>query len=321
MFAKKTLTTALSAVALLATTAFSVTTALAGTGMVEDNSKDKKAVIEQKPREPKFYFSLGIGTDVDYRATPFSENAIGAANLPASSAFSGGVDRVGTLRLNRRRYDAIFPYDWDNGPYRIQGEFGYVASRYGEIFGMLKYTHMGSDNTSIGTATFGDIVNTDADGNVTGVLRGFRVPVRADFDDYDSIGAELGFRLFFLPKEARLRPYISFAAGATVLINDIDARFYLPDGTTLFDGGFYQSGVVATGSILAGVEFALTKNFSLGADAGGRYEFPLQQRDRDLDRIGIGGGTGTTNNTNLNGANNAGDRFYLPFTFYGKVRF
>ena len=317
MFAKKTLTQ-LSAVVLLAATGLVATSALAGTATVQDNSKDKKAVIEQKPREPKFYFSLGIGTDVDYRGTPFSEETnAGVATLGTGNGFSPGTARVGNLRTERRRYDSIFPYDIENGPYRIQGEFGYVASRYGELFGMVKYTHQGSDAGRIGTATFND--EFDAAGNFTGI-RGFKAPVYAEFDDYNSVGVELGVRLCFLPKDARLRPYVSFAGGATY-VDQIDARFYLSDGSTIFDGGFYQGGVVATGSLLTGVEFALTKTFSVGAEGGARYEFPLQQRDRDLDRIGIGGGTGTTNNTNLNGANNAGDRFYLPFTVYGKVRF
>ena len=315
MLAKKTLTR-FSAVVLLAATGLVATSALAGTATVQDNSKDKKAVIEQKPREPKFYFSLGIGTDVDLRATPFIENANGVANLGANNGFSPGVARTGSLRTERRRYDSVFPYDISNGPYRIQGEFGYVASRYGEIFGMLKYTHQGSDAGRIGTATFGDVFD-DA-----GTLQraGFKAPVFAEFDDYNSVGVELGVRLFLLPKESRLRPYVSFAGGATY-VDEINARFFLPDGSTLFDGGVYQGGVVATGSLLTGVEFALTKNFSVGAEGGARYEFPLQQRDRDLDRLGLGGGTGTTNNTNLNGLNNAGDRFYLPFTVYGKVRF
>ena len=238
MLAKKTLTK-LSAVALLAATGLVATSAVAGTATV-DNSKDKKAVIEQKPKEPKFYFSLGIGTDVDYRATPFSEET------------QSGATTIGT----------------GNGLQRA----------------------------------------------------GFKTPVYAEFDDYNSVGVEFGARLFFLPKEARLRPYVSIAGGATY-VDQIDARFSLGDGTTIFDGGFYQGGVVATGSILTGVEFALTKNFSIGAEGGARYEFPLQQRDRELDTIGIGGGTGTTNNTTLSGINNAGDRFYLPFTVYGKVRF
>ncbi len=315
MLAKKTLTK-LSAVALLAATGLVATSAVAGTATV-DNSKDKKAVIEQKPKEPKFYFSLGIGTDVDYRATPFSEETkTGAASIGAGNGFSPGTARIGNLRTERRRYDSIFPYEIENGPYRIQGEFGYVASRYGELFGMVKYTHMGSDAGRIGTATFGDVL--DANGAVA--QAGFKTPVNAEFDDYDSIGVELGVRLFLLPKESRLRPYVSFAGGATY-VSDIDARFTLGDGSTIFNGGFYQGGVVATGSILTGVEFALTKNFSVGAEGGARYEFPLQQRDRDLDAIGIGGGTGNTNNTSLNGINNAGDRFYLPFTVYGKVRF
>ncbi len=315
MLAKKFLTK-FSAVALLAATGLVATSAFAGTATVE-NSKDKKAVIEQKPREPKFYFSLGIGTDVDARATNFTEETkTGAATIGTNNGFSPGVGRIGNLRTERRRYDSVYPYDIGNGPYRIQGEFGYVASRYGELFGMVKYTHMGSDAGRIGTATFGDV--TDAAGVVQ--RAGFKSPVFADFDDYNSVGVEFGVRLFLLPKESRLRPYVSFAGGATY-VSDIDARFFLADGSTIFDGGVYQGGVVATGSLLTGVEFAVTKNFSVGAEGGARYEFPLQQRDRDLDLIGIGGGTGTTNNTNLNGLNNSGDRFYLPFTVYGKVRF
>jgi hypothetical protein len=67
---------------------------------------------------------------------------------------------------------------------------------------------------------------------------------------------------------------------------------------------------VLTGGLLIGAEFALSRNFSIGADAGVRYELPLSEVDTELNRQGID-----------NTLNNAGDRFYIPVKFYGKFRF
>ncbi len=278
MFAKHFIFSFSTAAALLSAGMF--TTAFAGPAPA-DYSKDKKAVV--KENEPKWYFSVGAGAEFDTGATRFSERSrTGFVSPDAGFA-------VGAGNVSAQRYNDVY----DVANLGIHAELGYVVSKNGEIFASVRYSHGFSDTVQIGTGNFGI-------GNE---------PIFADFDDYNSIGIEAGFRYFFLPKSSRIRPYFSFAAGATYVF-DIDTRFFLADGTPVFGNGFYQGGVVATGVLLGGIEFALSRNFSIGAESGVRYEFPLSERDRDLDRSGI-------NNT----LNNAGDRFSIPVRFYGKFRF
>jgi hypothetical protein len=278
MFAKHFIFSFSTAAALLSAGALS--TAFAGPAPA-DYSKDKKAVV--KENEPKWYISLGAGAEFDLGATRFSERSrTGFVSPDAGFAIGAGS-------VSAQKYNDVY----DVANLGIHAELGYVVSKNGEIFGSVKYSHGFADTVQIGTGNFGI-------GNE---------PIFANFDDYNSIGVEAGFRYFFLPKTSRIRPYVSFAAGATYVF-DIDTNFFLADGTPVFGTGFYQGGVVATGALLGGIEFALSRNFSIGAESGLRYEFPLSERDRDLDRSGLN-----------NSLNNSGDRFYVPVRFYGKFRF
>jgi hypothetical protein len=86
----------------------------------------------------------------------------------------------------------------------------------------------------------------------------------------------------------------------------------------LYDGAFYDDSTVATGAVLGGVEVPVTHCFSVGADAGLRYESKLTTDDHDLDNATFAG----FSFPRLNKLNdNAGDRFFCPVTFYAKIRF
>ncbi len=256
-----------------------LTSAVAGPAPADTSKKQ----VVQRDNEPKWYISLGAGAEFDLGATRFSERSrTGFASPNAGFALGAG-------NIAAQTYNDVY----DVANLGIHAEVGYVVSKDGEIFASLKYSHGFADTVQIGSGNFG--IGTE--------------PIFANFDDYNSIGIEAGFRYFFLPKSSRIRPYVSFAAGATYVF-DIDTRFFLGDSTPVFGTGFYQGGVVATGALLAGVEYALSRNFSVGAESGVRYEFPLSERDRDLNLSGI--------NPSIN---NAGDRFYVPVRFYGKFRF
>ena len=278
MFAKQFFFSFSTAAALLG--AGVLTSAVAGPAPA-DYSKDKKQVV-QKEYEPKWYVSLGAGAEFDLGATRFSERSRTGFASP-DAGFAQGVANV-----SAQKYNDVY----GAANLAIHAEVGYVVAKDGEIFVGFKYSHGFSDTVNIGSGNFG--IGTE--------------PIFADFGDYNSFGLEAGFRYFFLPKTSRIRPYISFAAGATY-VDDIDARFFLTGGQPIFGTGFYQGGVVATGALLGGIEFAITRNFSIGAESGLRYEFPLSERDRDLVRSGV--------NASLN---NAGDRFNVPVNLYGKFR-
>jgi hypothetical protein len=248
----------------------------------QDYSKGKNEVVQQQPVcDPKWYFSIGAGTDFDYEATDFFNSA-------RALVFGGAV----LLDINSHTYDSVYNTNF----YRIQGELGYVLTRHIEVFGMFKYSHADSEVTSGSTAT---------------VVGGPTFVLTDHWGEYSAWGGELGLRYFFLPKEARFRPYVSVSGGATA-VDSINLLVVDNTGGTAFDGALYDSSVVGTAALLAGIEVSVSCHFSVGVDAGVRYESQLEGNDTDLVAQGYSA---------ISNVNNAGDRLYCPVTVYGKFRF
>ncbi len=237
-------------------------------------------MIEQKQKERRFYMAVGIGTDFDSTATHFSSGARRGTPPPIGG---GNFTCLGTVRP--QHFSDVYPYDFDTAFYRPQLELGYVVNRHLEVFALFKYDRAGSRTLALGNGTFvGPSTIVDfGDGPMQ--IPGLAVPatVLADFGDYTPYGFEVGARFFLCSQEARLRPYLSIAGGATY-VEAIDARFSTAVGSTFFSGRFYDHSVVATGSLLVGVEFALSPCFSLGAEGGLRYESALDRPTADLRR-------------------------------------
>ena len=261
-------------------TAGLLTTSFAGPG--PDYSKDSKQTVTQTVADnPRWYFSIGGGTDFDYGVTDFSNKLFADLGGPALDIRSHSMSDV---------YDTNF--------YRIQGELGYVICPNLEIFGMFKYSAADSEPTR------GSFLVLPPNGA--------RAEIFDKWGNRDEYGGELGLRYFFLPKEARIRPYISIGGGAT-FVDSIDIKASLGDGTVLFNGGIYDSSVVGTASVLVGVEVAVARHFFVGVDAGLRYESTLSDNDRDL----VAAGFIPVKPIN----DNASDRLYCPLTVYAKFRF
>jgi hypothetical protein len=265
---------------------------LAGPEPITDYSKDKN-VIEQKVEvECNWYFSIGGGVDLDYGSAEF----VRPHDIPS---FSG----LAELHVGAKDFDDAF-----DTTYRIQAELGYALGQHIELFGRFNY------DAADGQKTGGSYVSS-----IVG-----RLDLQREFGDYTSYGGEVGLRYFFLSRAACVRPYISISGGAT-RVESIDLTTRAANnfgqftaGEVLFDGHYYGNSVTATGSVLAGVEVPVTHCFSVGADAGLRYESKLADDDGDLDRANFAG----TTFPNLNKINdNAGDRLFCPVTFYAKIRF
>jgi hypothetical protein len=257
--------------------------AYAGPSELPDYSKDKNPVVQQQREcDPRWYISIGGGTDFDYGATDFS-NSVNAL-VPA---FGIG------LNIKSHEYSGAY----DTNFYRFQGEVGYVLLRNFEVFAMFKYSHADSQLTR------GSTVTVLGGGPTFGLVD--------TWGDYTSYGGELGFRYFFLPQSVRFRPYVSIAGGATH-VDSIDLSVHVVGDGTAFKGAFYNSSVVGTGSAMLGVEIPLACHFSVGVEGGVRYESSLSGNDRDLINQGYSAVTKI---------NNAGDRLYCPLTAYVKFRF
>lgn len=267
--------------------------ALAGPQPISDYSKDKNMVEQAAEPECNWYVSIGGGFDLDYGGTDF----IREHNFPGGLGFA-------TLHIPARSWDDAFDL-----PYRVQAELGYALGEHVELFGRFTY------NAASGQTT---------DGGFISVVQFGTIDLREKWDDYSAFGGEVGFRYLFLRRDAIVRPYISLSGGATrvdnigVTVRAANTIGAITAGDVLYDGKFYGNSTVATGSILAGMEVRVTRCFSVGADAGLRYESKLADDDGDLNRANPAG----LGFPNLNKANdNAGDRLFCPVTFYAKIRF
>lgn len=285
---------------------FALIAALAGAGLVlpalagpepirpdySKDSKDKNIVEQVAEPACNWYVSIGGGTDIDYGTTHFNSRKV----IPGA---------FGLAELDVASHDFSDAYDLN---YRAQLEFGYALGQHIELFG--RFTYDGAN----GTTTVGSRARSI----------GGRIGLESDWGDYNSFGGEAGVRYFFLPRRALFRPFISVSGGITrvdgISVTTRAGNNFGPftDGEVLFDGRFYGSSYVATASVLAGVEFSLTRCFAIGVDAGLRYESKLAQDDDDLDHAEFAG----FRFPNLGKLNdNAGDRLFCPVTLYAKMRF
>ena len=275
----------------------SILPTFAGPEPIPDYSKGKEQIVEQKaPPECDWYVSIGGGADFDFGSTEFNR-----------SRDISGVFGQALLRVVSQDFDDVYNTNF----YHIQGEVGYAVSPHVELFGTFNYQAADSRTTT---------------GDQLFLIPVFLIDVRSEWSDYTSYGGQLGVRYFFLSRQARFRPYISLAGGATrvepinVKITAINGGGPISAGDVLFSGDFYGTSTVATGSALAGIEVGITRCFAIGAEAGVRYESKLAEDDTDLDRFTFLPQRFVF--PDLHKVNdNAGDRLYCPVTLYAKIRF
>jgi hypothetical protein len=279
------------------------TSALAGPEPIQDNSKDK-AIQEIAPVcDPRWYISIGGDAEINFGGNHF--------NKGADRDFSFGNLGTASVDIDSHDYNDVY----NNPFYSIEAEFGYVLTRHIELFSTFRYVgSTGSDRTD------GSSVTINLLRNINGTF-----PLHSDFGDFHSYGGEVGIRYFFLPKESRLRPYISLSGGVSHVdsINVTTRADFSsvggPSNTVIFKGGFFDDTWVGTGSALLGLEYRVTCHWTLGMNAGVRYQSELDDNDRDLSRISNPGGVDLSFLKGLN--NNAGDRWSAPVTGYVKFRF
>jgi hypothetical protein len=191
----------------------------------------------------------------------------------------------------------------------LQGEIGYALTRHLELFGTFRYVHADA---------MGRTPGGEASVRYTPLGPDEFFPSANEFDDYNSWGGELGFRLFFVPRQARFRPYIAISGGASHVDNiDVSAfvdvsLFGLSRDQPILRTNFFAASWIGTGSAQLGLDVNLTRRWTLGVNGGVRYESPLEGRKHDLSRDG---------NNNPFGEIDSGDRWTIPITAYAKFRF
>jgi hypothetical protein len=259
-----------------------------------DRSKDKEVQMVQQPVcDPRWYFSIGGGGDFNIGDNTLNEEVtVNGSRAEGSSRF---FDSNAVVR--EHSFDDIY----DNG-WHAQGEVGYALTQHLELFGTFRYAHA----DAIGRTPGGPVaVQASPSGPTT------FFPTSTDkFGDYDSWGGELGLRLFFVPRQARFRPYIALSGGASY-VDDIEISTFADlsnIGGSIDDlvlrTSFFRDSWIGTGSAVLGVDVNLTCRWTLGVNGGVRYQSPLNDNDSDLIR-----------------ENDSGDRWTVPVTGYVKFRF
>jgi hypothetical protein len=265
-----------------------LTSAFAGPERID--SKDKM-IMAPPVCDPRWYVSLGGSVDFDIGsdfASGFTAEPIGAADVTIVS----------------RDYDNTF-----EGTYNIQGEVGYVLTNHIELFGTFRYTHAESKIVTGSVSDFGF----------------FDLEYVSQYGDYDSFGGELGLRYYFLPKDAKIRPYVSVSGGAA-FVDSIGLRAdseFFGTNITFYDDSFYDDSIVASISGLVGVEFNVTCHLAVGIDAGLRWQSELEDDDAGFDRAIANSNSNTERLTfqRLKDINDEGSRITVPVTVYAKFRF
>jgi opacity protein-like surface antigen len=264
-------------------TAASLATTFAGPERMDTS---KEVMAPPPVCDPRWYVSIGGGTD-----------------FPVSEFSNGLHETVGGTDL------AIKSRDWSdvyNNVLNFKGEVGSVLTDHLELFGNFQYTHADSELVRGSMATF------------AGRTREYF----SKWGDYDAFGGELGARWYFFPKDAKIRPYVSIAGGATMVESiklhaDQSSPFFSTGGPfTIYDGGFYDDTIVFTGTLMVGVEYNVTCHWSVGSGVGVRYQSELDENDRDFNAASL---SAVRALTALNHDN--GDRFSIPTTVYAKFRF
>ncbi len=314
-----------SAAALLLATGFP---AFADKEILDAKGPDKNPpILEQAAPQPRWYFSLGAGTDFDLDSAfvngvdedfnnvlPFN-----AATAPGGIFIPGkGPDGSGNLHIRNRDF-----HDAYDDLIRINAELGYRINDYWEVFLLFKYTHADANTLSGSSLT---IDFDEDDGGFPFPGGDLRFDFVSRFDDYDAYGGEIGARFFFFQPESRIRPYISVQGGATY-VEQIDANVWVLNpfigdevegGLGALDIDFYSASVVGTVAGLFGAEFKVTERFSITADIGLRYYMELCDDDDDLNDFSEGG---APFGLDLESVNNEGYRLAIPVTISAKFRF
>ena len=260
--------------------------------------------------DPKWYFSLGLGTEFDTQATSFVD---GTRFEPYSGDPSYQID------LKEHSYDEVF----GNSFYRIQGELGYVLTPHIEVFGNFAYD-----------GGYGRHVYGDQDKENFGTEN---YPLDNYFGLYRSWGGELGLRYYLFARDndirpfRTIRPYISLSGGASYVDHIGDYAYYSYAGKyyypPAFRGTLYDGTVVGTGAFLIGIEVPVNCHWSLGLESGIRYQSGLDGTDyiRHSFSYYDTKGTGAPGTYAIGGDprhyNDAGERLSVPVMGYIKFRF
>lgn len=340
--------------AALVSTGF-VTSTFAGPERLDYGGKEKQVEMVQPEPDPRWFVSIGIGTDFDTEETDFSNGLqlffdfADALNVPLfADVYNRAIQGVGNtpqgaiifegleLNIAHRSWDDIYKQ-----PLRFNFEFGRRMTDHIEIFGKFNYVHADGDTeTGSNITLLFDQIEAPG-GIIDGGPFELVFPFETKFSDFNSYGGELGFRYLFMRPDSPIRPYVSIAGGGTWTdgihantdINVFGFEF------NIYDHAFYNDSFVGTGALMVGFQSRVTRSFSVGVEAGIRYESTLGGADifENLFGSDSSGDVAPSGRPTPSGSkssifeelesglhhvnHDAGDRLVIPLVFWAKYRF
>lgn len=280
----------------------------AGPEPITSGKESKEVQMQQaEPCDPRWWISVGGGAEWDIGSTDFSRDF----HFTRIGFIPGGGPFSVSQRSPALEWDDVYDTTW-----HIRGELGYALTQHLDVFGAFNYAH----------ADANDFQNWGAF-SVSTFFVSASVPLRVRFDDYNSYGGELGFRYYFLSRQARFRPYVSLSGGASHVDNiDITAIADAssvggPADVPYFQGPFFESTWVGTGTALLGLEANLTCHWAIGVNGGAHYQTRLDQDDSELRRFREFSGAPVRTSRIQSANDDVADRWTVPVTGYLKFRF
>jgi hypothetical protein len=205
-------------------------------------------------------------------------------------AVSGNVHDGGTgtvlalpTTVEARSYGDIYgsPFTWSLG-------LGYGVSDSGEL--RVRVSRTATDATK---AQVGNVAT---------------LPLFAEFDRYNALGMDVGYRQYYGADAARVRPFAGVSAGF-VRVDEINGTFTVPAaGVTLADVPMTGSSTVFGFAVSGGVHVPVSANFGIQAGVDFRWQGNLDPVD------GLAG-------TGLEPINDTTRRWAMPITVGAVVKF
>ncbi len=258
---------------LLAALAAAALPAFAGDTTSTD-SKDKKAVIEKPPTEPRFYMSLMAGGEFDTGITDFTgdgRTVYGGGGI-IGRPIPGPIVALSPTPIPAFIQARDFSETHDAAVFNGKLELGYKVLPYLSIFAGFTYSHAGgNDRANVGTVidTFGSFGTP-----------GQRYNLFAGVGQYQAFAGRAGFKintprtiLDILHLPHAIKPYATFSAGGKYLDSQY-IRFYTDDEAIVDTGRLklYDDTWVFTVEGALGYDLQLTRNLSLVLENGYGYD-------------------------------------------------
>jgi hypothetical protein len=284
------------------------TNAFAGPEQITTGKESKDVPIEQAPAcDPRWWVNVGGGAEWDIGSTDFSRDF----HYTVFGFFPG----IGPFSVSQRspalQWDDVYDTTW-----RLRSEFGYALTQHLDVLAAFNYAHADANDFQ----DWGTFSVTSFFGTAT-------APLNVRFDDYDSIGGEIGFRYYILSRQARFRPYVSFSGGASH-VDNIDITAVVdesglggPADLAFFHGPFFEGSWVGSGTATLGFEANLTCHWTIGVNGGAHYQTRLDQDDSELRRFRSLQGTPVRTSRIQSANDDVADRWTAPVTGYIKFRF